>query len=98
VKLFLLLSLVSASVSFTVSETYVFKWLRDATWGPLNKLLSCGYCLGFWVALALMFIYEPRIVDCEIDWVDFCATWLAMAWLSGAQWIVMCLLFTKAGK
>ncbi len=100
-KLFLLLSLVSASISFTVTEMFVFKWFRDwaATYGEWpKKLTMCGYCFGHWVTMALMIVYQPRVVNCGTDWIDFCSTWLAMAWLSGAQWISMNILFSKAGK
>ena len=95
----LLLSLVTASVSFTVTETKLFKPLREyfRKESLLGRLLSCGYCFGHRVALALVAIYQPRLFD--FWWpLDYFLTALAIAWLGGIQWIVMCLLMLKTGK
>ena len=53
------LSLVTASISFAVSETRLFRPLREWVRGRskfFGDLLSCGYCLGHWVAFALVVI------------------------------------------
>ena len=94
-----LLSLVTASISFTVAETKLFELLRrrmpkESFWA---ELLSCGYCLGHWVAFALVAIYRPRLF--EFWWLlDFFLTAIVVAWLAGIQWVVMCILIDKAGK
>jgi hypothetical protein len=94
----LLLSLVTASISYTVTETKLFKPLRE--WAgklPMGELLSCGYCLGHWVAFGLVAIYRPRLF--EMWWpLDFFLTALLIAWLSGVQWVLMCFVMQKAGK
>ena len=95
----LLLSLATASISFTVAETKLFMPLRQH-WPKesfLGELLSCGYCLGHWVAFALVAIYRPRLFE---SWwlLDFFLTAVVVAWLAGVQWIVMYLLIDKAGK
>ncbi len=94
------LSLVTASVSFTVSETKIFLPLRE--WAQqrshfLGSLLSCGYCLGHWVAFALAALYRPRLF--ELWWLlDYFLAALVVSWLSAFQWILLCLLMEKAGK
>jgi hypothetical protein len=94
------LSLATACISFTVSESKLFKPLRDRTKRKiprLGELLSCGYCLGHWVAFALVAIYRPRLFDAW--WLlDFFLTALVIAWLSAFQWVLMCWLMEKAGK
>ena len=55
--LVLLLSCVTASIAFTVSETVLFKSFRETVtlrsqW--LGKPVSCGSCFGHWVALGLV--------------------------------------------
>ena len=97
-KLFLL-SLVAASVSFTVTETILFRPVRE--WfqkrAVMKHLFSCGYCLGHWVALAL-------VLGCRFSlfgvWrvLDYAMTTLAVAWLAGIQVVFMCILMKKAGK
>ena len=95
----LLLSLVTASISFTISEAKLFKPLREWVQKklPLGELLSCGYCLGHWVAFALTAIYRPRLF--EMWWpLDYFLTALVIAWLSGIQWVLMCFVMEKAKK
>jgi len=48
------LSLVTASLAFTLYEMKLFAGLREWVKGRsvwLGKLACCGYCLGHWVAL-----------------------------------------------
>jgi hypothetical protein len=94
------LSLATASISFTISETKLFKPFRE--WMKLKsrfagELFSCGYCLGHWVAFAFVALYRPGIF--KFWWpLDYFLTALVIAWLAAFQWIVLCLLMEKAGK
>jgi hypothetical protein len=95
-----LLSLLTASISFTVTETKVFQFLREWTkaknaWA--GDLISCGYCLGLWVAFALVVVYQPRLFHAW--WLlDYFFTALVIAWLSAFQWILICWLMKKTEK
>jgi hypothetical protein len=94
------LSFVTASISFTVAETKVFKSLRE--WAKrknafFGELISCGYCFGHWVAFAFVAIYQPKLF--EIWWLlDYFLTALVIAWLAAFQWALMCWLMNMAGK
>lgn len=95
-----LLSFVTASISYTVSETRLFKPLREAVTGKspfFGELLSCGYCLGHWITFILIILYPVRLFS---SWMvlDYLLTILVVAWLSGFQWVLMCCLMEKAGK
>ncbi len=94
------LSIVTASISFTITETRVFKPVRELVKSKnsfLGELFSCGYCFGHWVAFALVAICQPNFL--ETWWLlDYFFTALVIAWLSAFQWIVMCLLMEKAEK
>jgi hypothetical protein len=94
------LSIVTASISFAVSETKLFRPLREWMRGRsefFGDLLSCGYCLGHWVAFALVVICRPRLF--EVWWpLDYVLTALVIAWLSAFQWVLMSLLMAKAEK
>ncbi len=96
----LLLSAVTASISFTVTETKLFKPFREwvkARNNFLGELVSCGYCLGHWAAFALVVICRPRLF--EVWWpLDYVLTALVIAWLSAFQWVLMSLLMAKAEK
>jgi len=100
IKQAVLLSFVTASVAFTISETKLFAPLREQAkkmspfWG---ELASCGYCLGHWVAFGLVAIYRPKLF--RAWWLlDYFLTALVIAWLAAFQWALMCWLMEKAGK
>jgi hypothetical protein len=94
----LLLSLVTACVSFTLSEAVIFASMRAAAhrakpWA--GKLISCGYCTGHWVAATLTGFCRPQLFP-EQGPAGYVLTWLAITWLAGAQWAAMCWLVSKA--
>jgi hypothetical protein len=94
------LSLVAASIAFTLSEAAVFASMRDRvkSWNPwMGKIASCGYCLGHWAAFGLVAIYRPRLF--QTWWqLDYFLTALIIAWLAAFQWAALCWLMDKAGK
>lgn len=95
-----MLSIVTASISFTVTETKLFMPVRECVKKRnafLGELLSCGYCFSHWVAFALVAIYMTRLFE---SWwlLDYFLTALVIAWLSGIQWATMGWLMEKAGK
>jgi hypothetical protein len=91
---------VATSISFAVAETKLFRQFREyvegknSLWG---KFVSCGYCLGYWIALVLVFIYRVKLFSAWSP-LDYFFTALVIAWLSGFQWVLMCWLMEKAGK
>lgn len=94
------LSLVTASLSFTVTETKLFlpvrEWMRRQN-ALLGELLSCGYCFGHWIALALVILYQARLF--KAWWpLDYFLTAVVVAWLAAFQWAVLCWVMEKAGK
>ena len=99
-KIVIYLSIVCAAISFTVTETKIFKPLREwlkkkSTF--FGDLLSCGYCFGHWVAFALVAVYQPKLFQ---SWwlLDYFLTALVIAWFSAFQWAIMCWLMEKTGK
>ena len=94
------LSFVTASISFTVAETKLFKPLREWTSKRntyFGELISCGYCFGNWVAFALVAMFRPKLFE---SWwfLDYFLTALVISWLGTFQWVVMCWLMKKAEK
>lgn len=94
------LSFITASISFTVTETTLFLPIRE--WVKKKhsfsgRMLSCGYCLGHWIAFALVAIYRPRLFE---SWwlLDYFLTAVVIVWLSAFQWVLMCWLMEKAAK
>jgi Protein of unknown function (DUF1360) len=96
----LYLSLVTACLSFTVSEAKIFLPVRvriKKKSSFLGELFCCGYCLGHWVAFSLVAIYQPRIFT---SWwlLGYFLTALVIAWLSAFQYVLLCWLMERAGK
>lgn len=96
----LLLSLVTACIAFTVSETALFAPWRErlrARRPWLGKLVSCGYCLGCWIAFGVTAIYRPRLF---VAWepLDLLLTAFAIAWLAAFQWALLSWLLAQTGK
>jgi hypothetical protein len=96
----LYLSMVAGSISFTVTETKLFKPVREWVGRKsrfFGELISCGYCSGHWVAFGLTAIYQPRLFD--VWWpLDYFLAALVIAWLAAFQWALLCWLMEKTGK
>jgi hypothetical protein len=92
--------MVTASISFTATETKLFRPLRELVKGKSTfwgDFVSCGYCLGHWFAFVLVLIYRVKLFSVWTP-LDYFLTILVVAWLSGFQWVLMCWLMEKAGK
>jgi hypothetical protein len=95
-----LLSLVTGTLAFTLSETKLFAPCRD--WARrrsalVGEMLSCGYCCGHWIALALVVVYQMRLFNAW--WLlDYALTAIVIAGLAAFQWGALCLLLAKTGK
>jgi hypothetical protein len=95
-----LLSLVTACIAFTLSETALFGPLRGwlhARHRWAGKLVSCGFCLGCWVSFGLTAAYRPRLFALW-EPLDLLLTALAIAWLAGFQWAALAWLLARTGK
>ena len=91
---------VTASVSFTVTETKLFLPIREwikAKNSYFGELISCGYCFGHWLAFALVAVYRSKLSE---SWwlLDYFLTAIIITWMSAFQWILMCWLMDKAAK
>lgn len=87
----LLLSLIVACVSFTVSEAVIFSGLRAALKKRnqrAGKLLSCGYCLSHWVAAVIVAFCRPQMFS-EYGLWGYGMSWLAITWLAAWQWALL---------
>lgn len=94
------LSFITASISFTVTETKLFKSLWEWVKGRnalLGELITCGYCFGHWVAFVLVAVYRPRLF---VSWwlLDYFLTAIVIAWFAAFQWALLCWVMEKIGK
>jgi uncharacterized membrane protein (DUF485 family) len=93
------MSLASACIAYTISEARIFLPLR--LWVGKKSdffchMISCGFCLGFYVAFTLEIIFQPNLFSIPI--IGHLLTSFIISWLSGVQWVIMCILIKKADK
>ena len=94
------LGVASGIISFIIADALIFSTLR--IWANkkslfLGKLLSCGFCVGFYVAGILEMFYQYDLFD-TILFLDLILTWFVIAFFSGITWLVLCILFRWANK
>jgi hypothetical protein len=90
-----LLSIVTASISFLITESKLFQFFRD--WVKECPVFKCGFCFGHWIALALVIGFKYRLF--ETHWLtDVVFTTLTVAWIAGLQFAIMNLLITTYEK
>ncbi len=88
-----LLGMIVAVASYTVSKRYLFEKLRlkakaKSKW--LGELVGCHWCLTFWFAMLANIFYFPRPLEMPgslvpqwtKDLVDFIASWFFVAAVS----------------
>lgn len=76
----ILLSMCVSTVSFTITKSKFFSFLRN--WvnkrnEKLGSLVSCSYCMSHWVAacyVVLLYIYSPVIMVTDILLIDVTIT------------------------
>lgn len=95
-----LLSSVTASIAFTITETKLFAPLLEQVKRRssfLGELFSCDYCLGHWIAFGLVAMYRPRLFHAW--WLlDYFLTALVIAWVAAFQRALLCGFMEKAEK
>ena len=61
----LIIALCVAAISFTISTTSMFKWLRELV-SPIHykieELIHCPYCLSHWITFIILLIVPNHIL------------------------------------
>jgi len=66
------LALATASVSFTITKTQMFDFVRDRLpEGKVSELMHCPYCMAHYVAMFFVALYDPTPFTGR--WYDFIA-------------------------
>ena len=88
-KMFLLLSIITASISFLVVQSKLFQWFRN--WVRDCPVFKCGICFGHWIAFILVIGFKARFFD-VLWWIDIIFSTLAIAWVGGIMYEIMTIL------
>ena len=84
-KEFIAISLAVSGISFTVTFTSIFSWLRELVSSlhpKLEELIHCPWCFSHWVTFPLVFLIDFRLaVSSPI--IDYFLTAFAIIGASG---------------
>lgn len=87
-----LISFVNATISWTVTEARIFRWVRVNIFSHnsfIKELTRCGYCFGHWVATFLTLTLGLSLFPARHRVVDVILTIFVITWLSGVQYFAM---------
>lgn len=86
-----IMSIVTATVSYTIAKAVIFEDFRHflhaeaqvSVMGDFfHELFTCPYCLSHWIALILVAVYQPRIIDSGFGPLDFAMSIFVIVTLS----------------
>ena len=85
---YLLVALCAAAISFTVTSTSMFKWLRELVspiHSKIEELIHCPWCFGHYVVLTIMLLsrtlkYYPVFGNVIMN---FIFTWFVIVSIMG---------------
>lgn len=81
------LALPASSIIYIVSQSKLFRPLREWLYDHIEKLgelLRCPLCFGFWTSLGFVLCFGPRPFHTGYWLVDLLAAVFALHWLSVA--------------
>ncbi len=100
------LALVTGTTALTITRTRVFQrpriWLRKrGEWW--DKLITCPYCTGHYIALLLNGLYQPRLLEPKVDGVAgdvvvFLTSWFATVALASMVVGLMVAALSQLGE
>ena len=78
-----------ALISYDVTNTVVFEWLRKLICGKLegtryikcSELIHCHFCFSHWVAFGFILVTHTKVVVFH-SWVDWFTTWAMVVFLA----------------
>lgn len=97
---FLFISIVTAEISYLITHSEIMAsfqiWINKTEKLPMKLyiLLTCGYCLGHWIAIPLVFLYKLRVIRYWLP-LDLILTVFAVAFVSGMLYFLMVYLMEK---
>lgn len=102
----LYLSLCTASVSYTITWAGIFEWLRNwvsrfGRW--FDDLFHCPYCLGHYIALAIMLVTYRHCSECFIPAsksivLNFIVTWFSVMCVTSILHYVMLIAYKPVSE
>jgi len=88
----ILIAFATAAVSFTISVTTIFNWLRELVSpisGKVEELIHCPWCLGHYISFVGMCFFREYT-----DVLTFIIEWFAVIALMGVLHYILLIAYT----
>lgn len=82
IAMLVMIAFATTSISFTITTTSMFKWLRELispVHHKLEELIHCPWCLSHYIALVIMGIFYDKVLFLDINiWLHLILNWFAL--------------------
>jgi hypothetical protein len=101
-KVLLILSMAVGALSMTVSKSLMFNpvvfWVQ-VNLESLGPTIKCPFCLGYWLSITFLFIFEPKVVYNTPVYFPYLIEWfttlLALVAMSSVWQLLILFLFKQ---
>lgn len=101
IETLLILSFAISGISFTITTTSMFKWLREFI-SPIHhkveELIHCPWCFSHWVTFITILIIGSNYKFTGIAWIDFFLTAFSIIGISGVIHYVLLRAYEPVAK
>lgn len=100
--LLFLIAFGSASISFTMTYTSIFKWFRELLskiHPKVEELVNCPWCFNHWVTIVMLFVAEIDLLPLtKYTVVNFLFTLFVLTTISGLIHYVLLRAYEPVAK
>ena len=102
ILLLIMIALSTGAISFTITTTSIFIWLRELVsliHKKLEELIHCPWCLGHYISLAMIIIFRNEIIFLPINfWLHLIINWFSVMCISGLLHYVLLRTYEPVAK
>ena len=100
--LLFLIAFGSASISFTMTYTSIFKWFRESLskiHPKVEELVNCPWCFNHWVTIVMLFVAEVDLLPLtSYTVINFLFTLFVLTTISGLIHYVLLRAYEPVAK
>lgn len=100
--LLFLIAFGSASISFTMTYTSIFKWFRESSskiHPKVEELVNCPWCFNHWVTIVMLFVAEVDLLPLtSYTVINFLFTLFVLTTISGLIHYVLLRAYEPVAK
>lgn len=82
IVMLVLIAFATTSISFTITTTSIFKWLRELispVHHKLEEVIHCPWCLSHYISLVLLCVFYDKVLFLDLNiWLNLILDWFAL--------------------